>query len=124
MAKSDSDLAKAVLQELSVIDAVSEPSGEDDAFVKARSLTTHERLRKKQIVYWSPTSIPDEVFDSLVVFMAGVVSGAYGDRVGDAEMMLREELLATDAKPRYLGTLLQSDFPSRNGALFNFTTGE
>lgn len=83
MARTKQQLAKDVLQELGILDALHDPSAEDGALVEARYDDKLAWLKDRGLAYWPNTSrtaqeIPSEVFSALVNIMAEDVAGKFG----------------------------------------------
>lgn len=124
MASTATQLVKDVLLELNRIDAQDDPDDVDNAYITRVWKMECARLRKQQIAYWTYNSIPDEVFNSAVLYMASLVGNKYGKEYSKVEQDYAKEVLATDAKPRFTGAKMKSDYPFGIArARFNFTTG-
>jgi hypothetical protein len=124
MASTATELAKDVLLKLSRIDAVDDPSAEDLAYITRVQKMEVAQLRKRQIAYWTYNSIPDEVYNSFVDYIAACVGNQYGVAISPAEKDAARDVLATDAKPRFTGAKLKTDYPfGIAGKRFDFTSG-
>lgn len=129
MSMTHSEFAKNLLQEITYLDAIEEPSTEDSEKAQDISTRIHATLRKARVCYWDVEAIPDVVGQQLIRYMACFVGPAFGKSIADTGMTAeqtkkaRYEELCTAAKPNYLGTPLKSDFPGVGGRRFNFTTG-
>lgn len=94
-----SDLAKAVLQELVVIDADEEGSAADVALVKERYSREYERLLYDGKAWWNEATIPEEVMGPLTEIVAARCAKAFAlppDR--QSELLALQRLNALSAK--------------------------
>lgn len=125
MASTAADLAKDVLLELSKVDAQDDPAAEDQVYITRISKMELAQLRKRQIAFWTYNSIPDEVYNSYVLHIANMVGPKFGvERGGQAAIEASREQLATDAKPRFTGAAMKSDYPLvAPSSRFDFTSG-
>lgn len=110
MSKTDTDLAREVLRELSIIDAVEEANAEDDAFVKDQSLLLHELLSQKKISNWQADDIPDYAFRHLVRYVAFFCGPAFGIRFDPNEELLRENSLRRVTALPYSGSTQKEEY--------------
>lgn len=74
---TSTDLAKSVLQALSVIDAEEDPEAADAALVKNRYSNLFAELQGNEIAWWDEASIPPEVFNALIGVLAYTCFGAF-----------------------------------------------
>ena len=117
MSMTHAEFAKEVLQEIHFLDAVEEPAAEDSTKAQDISTRIHATLRKRHVCYWDTGGIPDEVGQQLIRYMACFVGPSFGKPIADAGMNaeqtkeMRYSELCTAAKPNYLGTKLESDYP-------------
>jgi hypothetical protein len=123
MASTEIEFSKDVLLKLVKIDANDDPSAEDHAYITRMSKMELAQLRKRQIAYWTSNSIPDEVYNSYVAYISKVVGPQFGVAFGQADVDAAREQLATDAKPRFTGAQMKSDYPVVVGNRFDFTRG-
>lgn len=124
MASTAAELAKDVLLDLSKIDAQDDPDATDLAYLTRVSKMEIAQLRKRQIAYWTYNSIPDEVYNSYVSFISAIVAPKYGKPSSVELVDAAREKLATDAKPRFTGAALKSDYPVvASSSRFDFTNG-
>ena len=124
MASTATELVKDVLLKLDRIDAQDDPDAVDNAYITRVWKFEVAQLRKRQIAYWTYNSIPDEVMNSCVDYMAAVVGDRYGVPSSEAMVEAAREKLATDAKPRFTGAKMKSDYPfGIPRSRFNFNTG-
>jgi hypothetical protein len=130
MSMTAAALAKQVLIEITWLDAVEEPSAADSQLAQDISTRQHAYLRKRNILYWDPSEIPDEIAQYLIRWLACHVAPSFGKSIAEENMtayqteQARYSALETAALPEDSGTLLESDYPQRRGGLFNFQTGE
>lgn len=117
------EFVKDVLLKLDRIDASADPDAADDTYITRIQKMECAQLRKRQIAYWTYNSIPDEVYNSYVDYIAAVVADRYGVQVVPGEIDAARERLATDAKPRFTGAKMKSDYPDVARKRFDFTTG-
>jgi hypothetical protein len=124
MASTATELVKDVLLKLDRIDAQDDPDATDNTYITRVWKMECAQLRKRQIAYWTYNSVPNEVYNSSVDYVAAVVADRYGVPTSDALIDAARERLATDAKPRFTGAKLKSDYPfGVSGKPFNFSTG-
>ena len=124
MASTAAEFAKDVLLDLSKIDAQDDPDSADLDYLTRISKMEIAQLRKRQIAYWTYNSIPDEVYNSYVSYISAVVAPKYGRPSSQDIVDAAREKLATDAKPRFTGASLKSDYPVvSRGNRFDFTSG-
>lgn len=127
MAKTASDLITATLQELGVINAVENPSAEDSALIydsstsppSGRWASINSYLRKTRVSTWTENSIPEEVFEPLVLYVAIRLSGPFGVQFENKEAVTKLRLsdLKTAAMQRMTGQTLKSDFPANTNGV-------
>lgn len=81
---------RQVLEDLRVIDAISEPAAEDSTRVGRRLDQERARLQEKGLMWWDAASIPDSVagaFCALVAARSGSIFNKQYDATG-AEAMI------------------------------------
>lgn len=110
MSKTDTDLAREVLRELAILDAVEEANAEDDAFVKGKSVSLHELLSQKKISNWDPTEIPDQVFNHLARYVAYFCGPAFGIKFDPNEEIIRENALRRVTSQPYSGATQTEEY--------------
>lgn len=93
MAKTEAELATAVLRDLGIVDALSSPSAADSAFVIAKYEDAYSYYQDLELAYWTVTSIPQAVFLMLVDLIANRCMNAFGIGQSLDEMQSREEML-------------------------------
>jgi len=123
MPSTSDELVKDALLELSRIDAQDDPDASDSVYITRIWKMENAQLAKRHISYWNFNSIPDEVYNSTVLYVASLVGGKYGVPYTKAEQEAAREVLATDAKPRFTGAPLKSDFPWARRDSFDFSSG-
>lgn len=123
MTNTSTDLATDILRRIGRLDAVSEPSAEDSEYIKNLSRREHAQLQKRNVCYWDYDDIPDEVYNTLVEYLGKVASPYFGIAVAEMELELTRQRLEQDARPRYAGETLKSDFPGTRSSVFDFTRG-
>jgi hypothetical protein len=123
MASTADDLVKDVLLELSRIDAADDPDAVDSVYINRIWKMENAQLQKRHISYWNFNAIPDEVYNSCVLYVASLVGNKYGAAYTKADQEAAREVLATDAKPRFTGAKLKSDYPFGGVKRFDFSTG-
>lgn len=81
---------KQALQNLTVLDAISEPAAEDAATVGARLDQERARLNERGLVWWDADAIPDSVSGAFCDLVAERCQGAFGKTysAADAEKMI------------------------------------
>lgn len=111
MSKTAAQLAKQVMRELIRIDAVEEPSAEDNDYVQELSESYHETLNTLKInVTWDHSEIPDKVFLPLANVLADVASRSFGVKVDKEDAAMRLRTLKAAAANPYLGTPVRAEF--------------
>lgn len=110
MSKTDTDLAREVLRELAILDAVEEANAEDDEFVKGKSIVLHELLSEKKISNWEPDEIPEYVFVHLARYLAYFCGPAFGIRFDPNEEIIRENALRRVTANRYTGSTQTEEY--------------
>lgn len=123
MPSTSDDLVKDVLLEMSRIDAADDPDAADNVYITRIWKMENAQLTKRHISYWNFNSIPDEVYNSVVLYVASLVGNKYGLSYTKADQDAARENLATDAKPRFTGATLKSDYPCSRRGYFNFSGG-
>jgi len=120
MAKTADELIASVLQELGVTAATQNPSAEDAALIYDDStspptgawVSISAYLRKIKISSWTDNSIPDEVFDPLVDYVAIRVAAKFGvqfeNKAGESRMRLMA--LRAAVSQRYMGGSAEGQF--------------
>lgn len=61
---------RQVLEDLRIIDAISEPAAEDSSRVGRRLDQEHARLSEKGLIFWDATDIPDSVSGAFCALVA------------------------------------------------------
>lgn len=110
MSKTDTDLAREVLREIAILDAVEEANAEDDAFVKSQSVVLHELLAQKKIANWQPDDIPENVFRHLVRYVAFFCGPAFGIKFDPNEELIRENSLRRVTALPYSGSQQKNEY--------------
>lgn len=103
MSKTTTELAERVLKRLGVVAANATPKARDSNDVITYYEAEWEFLRRRDLAFWSKTSIDDRVFNSLVDYLAGKMATDYGlERPDLQESGYRELLILAE---RYNSTL-------------------
>lgn len=90
MTKSTTDLATAVLRDLSVIDATETGDADDVAHIQDVYALKFEYLNDLELVYWSPSEIPGPIFLAVRDLIANEVRGTYGESIPPETRNARE----------------------------------
>lgn len=77
-ARTGNELAKAVMEDLGLLEANESPSAEDNAMIKRRYSNILEEMRDEKTVYWEDDAIPYEAFEAMVGLMRLVVGPSFG----------------------------------------------
>lgn len=94
--KTAADLAIAVLKELRVIRRQgSSATAAQSETVKDKYTYTLKELRARNAAYWDEDSIPEEAFDALTKFMAGICAPTFGRAYDDQGAFDRLKVLAS-----------------------------
>lgn len=78
MAATRSDLIRQVLEDLAVIDAISNPDANDSAAVDRRADRVTARLRELGLCWWDEETIPDAVMPALGLLVANEAAPTFG----------------------------------------------
>lgn len=78
MAATRTDLIRQVLEDLTVIDAISNPEANDTAAVDRRADTITSLAKERGLCWWDEDSIPDYVMPFLVKLVANESAPAFG----------------------------------------------
>jgi hypothetical protein len=114
--RTTSELSKAVMQKLAVIDAMESPSAQDHVMINARYEELMEGLREENLAYWENSTIPLVVFPALTDLVALHSGSAFGKplaAVGDieqAEMSIKRRIRRHTHKLSSAATIYQDDF--------------
>jgi len=114
--RTTSELSKAVMQKLAVLDALEDPSTADHVMIKARYEELMEGLREENLAYWENSEIPLVVFPALTDLVALHSGSAFGKplaAVGDieqAEMSIKRRIRRHTHKLSSAATIYQDDF--------------
>lgn len=78
---------KQVLENLRVIDAITQPAAEDIAIVGRRLDQERSRLKERELVWWESDAIPDSVSGAFCDLVAESCQNAFGKTysAGNAE---------------------------------------
>lgn len=110
MSKTDTDLAREVMRQLGLLDAVSEADASDDAYVKSISSAQHLVLQNKKIANWQPDDIPEDYFIPLARYMSFFAGPAFGIKFDPKEEILRENALRTITAQPYSGATQRGEY--------------
>lgn len=72
------DLAKAVMQDLGLINATEDPAAADRDFIETNYMEALEELRDDGLVWWEANAIPLAVFQGVVSYVGIIVSEGFG----------------------------------------------
>lgn len=75
--RTSDELAKRVLQNLRVLDALETPRAEDNALVKERYADVYEWLVDEDLAFWPENQIPGGAMDGLTRLVADVCAEAF-----------------------------------------------
>jgi hypothetical protein len=100
MPRTANDLVVAVLQELTVTNAVQNPSAEDAALIWDPSTsppsghwpTINAELGSLHVSTWTDNSIPDKVFEPLHRYVAACIARKFGAVGADDEAAIERKL--------------------------------
>jgi hypothetical protein len=123
MASTSADLVNDVLRKLDKLEPGADADSGDSEYITRVQKLELAQLRKRQIAYWTYNSIPDEVCNSYVDYIAAIVAPRFGVPSSQADVDAAREKLATDAKPRFSGASMKSDYPVTTSNTFDFTRG-
>lgn len=76
--RTASDLATAIMRDLSLIDALEEPAAEDREYIVQRYANILEEMRDDLLVTWEADAIPYDTFEAVVGLMRIVIGPAFG----------------------------------------------
>lgn len=76
--RTANELARAVMEDLGLIEANESPSAEDNSMIKRRYSNILEEMRDEKTVYWDDDAIPYEAFEAMVGLMRLVVGPSFG----------------------------------------------
>lgn len=83
MANTRTDLIRQVLEDLTVLDAISNPDANDSAAVDRRADTITALATELGLCWWTEDAIPDQVMPFLVGLVANEAAPAFGKPKGD-----------------------------------------
>lgn len=95
MARTQADLATAVLKELRIIAADETPSAEDQATVLAKYADMFEEMKDRDVAFWPVASIPSAVFGALTKVIAAECAASFGVAFDPQDAYRRLIVLAT-----------------------------
>lgn len=91
---TQSDLVKAVVEELSLVGGGQQISAEDDALIKRRYLRVRGEEARKFTVDWNADDdIPDDALDGIAMLVADRVAPSFGLPRDPERKTMGEELL-------------------------------
>ena len=93
MAKTKSQLATAVLQQLSVLAAEEAASADDSNTVQTIYEDRLERLYDDELAYWLADEIPEAVFRAVVILIANEAAPTFGQIFDPSAELYAEGLL-------------------------------
>jgi len=82
MSKTTTQLAVAVLRQLSVLDASEDENNadaEDIAYIQDLYASKFHELADEELTYWTPDEVPDPLFLAIRDLVANEARGTYGE---------------------------------------------
>jgi hypothetical protein len=93
MGKTTSELATAVLQKLTVLNATETASTEDAALITEVYTDKYAEWQDQELTYWVPDDIPFPLFRIIVDLIANEVRDEFGQQQTPEEKQSREQTL-------------------------------
>lgn len=101
--KTDNDLFKRVLKELSQVNGESEPDAEDILAVKNVYEPLLETMRENNVAFWETDEIPSAAFLPAARYVAYFAAPEFGIKYDPSEELIREKALRRITQFKYLG---------------------
>lgn len=98
--RTQADLARAVMEDLSLLDAGESPSAADADYITRRYTEIFAEMIDDRLTYWAPDAIPLEAFNAVTGLMCVVCGNAFGKPQSPAGEPLNDAIEAAKRRVR------------------------
>lgn len=108
--RTSDELAKRVLQELRVVDALETPDAADNQLVKERYQDVYEWLADEDLAFWPSAQIPGGAMEGLTILVADVCAAAFGKPMDETRRTRGIQRLTEFAQIRDDGEATEAEY--------------